>query len=31
MRLEIELAQKRVAEENGFTFYGEEAANEAGT
>ena len=30
MRLEIELAQKRVAEENGFTFYGEEAANEAG-
>ena len=30
MRQEIEAAQHRVAEENGFTFYGEEAVNEAG-
>ena len=30
MRREIEAAQRRVAEENDFTFSGEEAANEAG-
>ncbi|KAL5268666.1 hypothetical protein ACHWQZ_G002499 [Mnemiopsis leidyi] len=30
MRQEIEAAQRRVAEENDFTFSGDEAANEAG-
>ena len=30
MRQEIEAAQRRVAEENDFTFCGDEAANEAG-